>query len=46
MGGGEGGHCRVISVTAFATKKNKKKEEVEVGNDPYTQRNIIIMRYI
>ena len=30
MGGGEGGHCRVISVTAFA----KKKEEVEVGNDP------------
>ena len=32
MGGGGGGHCRFISVTAFA------KKEVEVGNDPYTQR--------
>ena len=39
MGGGEGGHCRVISVTAFAKKKRKKKKkEVEVGIDPYTQR--------
>ena len=36
MGGGDGGHCRVISVTAFAKKERKK--EVEVGNYPYTQR--------
>ena len=35
-GRGGGGHCRFISVTAFAKKKHKK--EVEVGNDPYTQR--------
>ena len=36
MGGGEGGHCTFISVTAFAKKQQHEKEEV--GNDPYTQR--------